>query len=201
MRMLKPRGIALKLTFASILLGLSTGAFSIARAAEPTADLAQGFAAPPDSAKPHTWWHWMNGNVTKEGITADLESMKRVGIGGAQIFNVLEGIPLGPVNYMTPEWLEMVHHAAAEADRLGMELCFHNCAGWSSSGGPWIKPEHGMQTIVTSETTGKGPSHFDAVLPQPHTKHGYYRDIAVLAFPTPAEKARDRQSQSQSAFE
>ena len=44
--------------------------------------LAQGFKDPPDSAKPRVWWHWMNGNITKEGIKLDLEWMKRVGIGG-----------------------------------------------------------------------------------------------------------------------
>ena len=150
--------------------------------------LEQGFLSPPASARPHTWWHWMNGNVTKEGITADLESMQRVGIGGAQIFNPLEGIPDGPVPYMSPQWLDMFRHAAAEADRLGLELCFHNCAGWSSSGGPWIKPAQAMQTVVISETQAKGPAKFDAVLPQPQTNHGYYRDIAVLAFPTPSGK-------------
>ena len=149
-------------------------------------DLEKGFVTPPDSAKPHTWWHWMNGNVTKEGITADLEAMARVGIGGAQIFNAGCGINPGPVNFMTPEWREMMKHAAKEADRVGVELCIHNCAGWSSSGGPWNTPEHAMQQIVTSETAVKGPVHFSAVLPQPPTKLDFYRDIEVLAFPTPA---------------
>ena len=166
----------------------------MALASEVGDRLEQGFLSPPDSAKPHTWWHWMNGNVTKEGITADLEAMQRVGIGGAQIFNALEGIPDGPVPYMSPQWLEMFRHAAAEADRLGLELCFHNCAGWSSSGGPWIKPEQAMQTVVTSETQAKGPAQFDAVLPQPRTNLDYYRDIAVLAFPTPSAKATIEQS-------
>src|SRR6185503_17676467 len=69
---------------------------STTRAAD---SLGDGFSNPPDSAKPHTWWHWMNGNVTKEGITADLEAMKRVGIGGAQIFVVDEGIPAGKVSF------------------------------------------------------------------------------------------------------
>jgi len=174
-------------TIVSCLAAISSSA---AFAAEPADDLARGFAAPPDSARPHTWWHWMNGNVTKEGITADLESMQRVGIGGAQIFNPLEGIPEGPVSYLSPQYLEMFRHAAAEADRLGLELCFHNCAGWSSSGGPWITPEHGMQTVVTSKTAAKGPSHFEAVLPQPPTNLHCYRNIAVLAFPTPAEKSQ-----------
>ena len=51
-------------------------------------DLAAGFQNPPASAKPHNWWHWMNGNISKEGITKDLEAMARVGIGGFQIFQV-----------------------------------------------------------------------------------------------------------------
>jgi len=149
------------------------------------ADLEKGFITPPDSAKPHTWWHWMNGNITKEGITADLEAMRRVGIGGAQIFSVGCGINPGPVNFMTPEWREMMKHAAKEADRVGVELCLHNCAGWSSSGGPWNTPENAMQQIVTSETSIKGPAHFSGALPQPPTKLDCYRDIEVLAFPTP----------------
>ena len=149
------------------------------------ADLEKGFTAPPDSAKPHTWWHWMNGNITKEGITADLEAMQRVGIGGAQIFSVGCGINPGPVNFLSPEWREMMKHAAKEADRVGIELCLHNCAGWSSSGGPWNTPSNAMQQIVTSETDIKGPVHFSAVLPQPPTKLDFYRDIEVLAFPTP----------------
>jgi len=148
--------------------------------------LAEGFESPPASAKPHTWWHWMNGNITKEGLTADLEAMARVGIGGAQIFNVGCGIPSGPVGFLTPEWREMMKHAAKEADRLGVELCLHNCAGWSSSGGPWNTPGNAMQQITISETKVSGPSHFSGVLPQPPAKLEYYKDIEVLAFPTTA---------------
>ncbi|TAN38242.1 MAG: hypothetical protein EPN23_02810 [Verrucomicrobia bacterium] len=149
-------------------------------------DLAAGFVNPPASAKPHTWWHWMDGNITKEGITADLDALARVGVGGAQIFNAAGGIPIGPVQYNSPEWRELVKHAASEAQRLGLELCIHNCAGWSSSGAPWNTPEHGMQIVVTSETRVKGPTKFDAKLPQPPTQFDCYRDIAVLAWPTPA---------------
>jgi hypothetical protein len=111
--------------------------------------LAEGFQSPPASAKPHTWWHWMNGNVTKEGLTADLEAMARVGIGGAQIFNVGSGIPAGPVKFLGPEWRELMQHAAKEADRLGVELCLHNCPGWSSSGGPWNTPENAMSQALS----------------------------------------------------
>lgn len=154
-------------------------------------DLEQGFRNPPDSAKPQTWWHWVNNNVTRMGITADLEAMKRAGLGGAQIFNVDCGIPNGPVTCTSPEWYALVQHAVKEANRLGIELGLQNCPGWSSSGGPWITPELAQQTVVTSEQTVQGPLRFTAVLPRPPTYANYYRDIAVLAFPTPrGESAR-----------
>jgi len=148
--------------------------------------LARGFAHPPDSAKPHTWWHWINGNITKEGITADLEAMNLAGIGGAQIFNVDNEIPAGPVKFMSAGWREMVKHAVREAARLGLEICVHNCAGWSSSGGPWVRPGNAMQVVVTGEVRVRGPARFDAVLARPRTVLDHYRDIAVLAFPAPA---------------
>jgi hypothetical protein len=124
----------------------------------------------------------MNGNITKEGITADLEAMKRVGLGGAEIFNVDCDIPAGPVKFNSPEWHELFTYAVKEANRLGLEICVHNGAGWSSSGGPWNTPEHGMQRVVTSERRLQGSSLFDGVLDQPPSKFGFYRDIAVLAF-------------------
>jgi len=163
---------------------------ALAELASAKDDLEGDFIQPPAAVQPHTWWHWMNGNVTKEGITADLEAMQRVGIHGAQIFNVSEDIPAGPAPFLSPPWLNLFRHAAAEAKRLDMELCFHNCAGWSSSGGPWVKPEHAMQTVVTSEMRVKGPAHVETVLAQPKANENYYRDIAVLAFPTPATDAR-----------
>jgi len=189
-----------RLFTAGLSLGFLVPAGLAGRASEPGAELARQFASPPESAKPQTWWHWMNGNITREGITADLEAMKHVGINGAEIFNVLEGIPDGPAPFMSPQWLELFRFAAAEADRLGMELCFHNCAGWSSSGGPWVKPEHAMQTVVTSEVTVSGGQEFHAGLPQPATREGYYRDIAVLAFPTPKGQARIGQLEPKALF-
>lgn len=156
-----------------------------------TADtLEAGFREPPGWAKPHTWWHWVNDNVSKEGITADLEAMRRVGIGGVQIFHVDVGVPSGGVTYLSARWREMMVHAVREANRLGLEVCLHNCAGWSSSGGPWVKPEHAMQRVVVSEVRVRGPARFAQRLPQPETRLGFYRDIAVLAFPTPRSEVR-----------
>jgi hypothetical protein len=166
--------------------GLLAGALILIQTPVFGADaLEAGFLSPPDSARPQTWWHWMNGNITREGITADLEAMKDIGLGGAQIFNVDEGIPAGPVKFNSPEWHELFKYTVAEADRLGLQLCIHNCAGWSSSGGPWNTPEHAMQRVVTSEVRVQGPARFNEVLPQPPVTRDFYRDIAVLAFKAP----------------
>ncbi len=148
-------------------------------------ELESGFQNPPDSAKPQTWWHWLNGNISKEGITADLEAMKRVGLGGAQSFNVGFG-PEGPVAFNGPEWLELVRFAASEARRLGLELGENLAPSWSGAGGPWNKVENSMKVVVTSEKRVEGPGRFEEALPQPPSNLGFYRDIAVLAFRTPA---------------
>lgn len=154
--------------------------------AAPPDALEAGFSQPPDSAKPHTWWHWMNGNITKEGLTADLEAMKQIGLGGATIVNVDCGIPAGQAPFMSPAWREDFKFAVQEADRLGFKLCVENCAGWSSSGGPWNTPSNAMQCLTSSETDTDGPKVFDAVLAKPASKLGFYRDVVVLAFPVPA---------------
>lgn len=147
-------------------------------------DLHARFRHPPASARPQTFWHWINGNITRDGITRDLEAMQRVGLGGVMIFHTGVDIPKGPVDYLSPTWLKLMQHAVNEADRLGLEVSMHNGPGWSSSGGPWITPELSMQQLVWTETTVRGPKQLETVLPQPYTKEGYYRDVAVLAFPS-----------------
>ena len=108
--------------------------------AQSSADpLEQGFKTPPDSAKPRTWWHWTAGNVTKEGITKDLEWMKRAGIGGFQLADVAAGagqVVEKKLAFGSPEWLDAVRHSAAEAERLGLEMTIFSSPGWSETGGP-----------------------------------------------------------------
>jgi hypothetical protein len=148
--------------------------------------LRAGFDSPPASARPWVFWFWMGGNVTKEGITADLEAMARIGIHGALIMNVQQGITAPkPAVFMSPEWRALFRHCVAEADRLGMEICMHNCDGWMGSGGPWITPEQAMQELTWTETQVHGPGKFSASLPQPKSLLDHYRDIAVLAVPAP----------------
>lgn len=146
-------------------------------------DLAQYFINPPDSARPWVFYMWMNGNITKEGITLDLEAMKRMGIGGAICFNSAVGIPRGPVDYAGPEWMDSTVHAIQEAERLGLQLAIHNSPGYSGCGGPWVTPELSMQQLVWTETlydTGKSSS---ITLPKPYAKHNYYQDAMVVAYP------------------
>ena len=150
------------------------------------ADLETSFVTPPDSAKPYTWWHWINGNVTNQGITLDLEAMKCIGLGGFQQFDVGKFAPVGPATYGSPLYWELKRHAIREADRLGLNFEMHNCPGWSSSGGPWITPELSMQVVTWSELQVEAGRLIDAALPQPTAKENYYRDIFVLAFPETA---------------
>ena len=148
------------------------------------------FKNPPASARPHTWWHWMNGNVTKEGITADLEAMAAVGIGGVQIFDAGLALPKGPVEFATDAWYDCLDHANREAKRLGLELCIANCSGWTSSAGPWITPELSMKFVTNTTVRVKGGEKFEGVLPLPNETNGFYEDIAVIAFPSPSAQAK-----------
>ncbi len=154
--------------------------------------LEQSFNFPSVSARSYVWWHWMNGNISKAGITADLESMKRVGIAGAIIFNIgkssITNIPNGNVDYMSPEWLDMVQFASMEAKRFGLELGLSNSAGWSGTGGKWVTPENSMKNLVWSETAVNRLTGQPVQLPQPPTKLDFYRDVVVIAFPSSESK-------------
>lgn len=182
----------------------------IARAAPAESELVNRFENPPDSAKPVTWWHWMNGNVSKEGITLDLEWMSRIGLGGAQVFETSQ-VPLpGEAVHRSPYWQECVRHAIREAARLGLTLGMHNCSGWNNSGGPWVDPKDSMKKLVFSRSIVTGPATSPAapapapaekVLPfsnlnamnRGQEKYGrdrtdyapFYEDVAVFAYPAP----------------
>ncbi|MBM3861268.1 MAG: hypothetical protein FJ395_16700 [Verrucomicrobia bacterium] len=149
-------------------------------------DLAKNFAAPPPSARPWVYWFPLDGNISSNGITADLEAMKRVGIGGVLYMETDQGAPKGPAKFAGPLWRDLFKHICSEANRLGLQVNMNNDAGWCGSGGPWITPELSMQVIVWSEMQVAGPVRFEGALPQPKATKDFYRDIAVFAFPTPA---------------
>ncbi len=174
---------------------------SFAQTATTTDDYKAGFLTPPASAHPRTWWHWTKGNISKEGITKDLEWMKRIGIAGMQVADVNSGggqnTP-AKLDFGTPQWLDALHFAANEAQRLDLEMAIFSSPGWSLTGGPWVKPEQSMKKLVWSELNIKGGKAFDGVLPHPPTNigairnmgapNGYYADFAVIAYPTPPDE-------------
>jgi hypothetical protein len=178
--------------------------------------LLQGFVSPTDSAKPRVWWHWMNGNVTEEGVRLDLEWMSRVGIGGVQNFDVgdaLFGTPLvveKPLEYLSPGWGQALHHSVTLAGELGLEFAIPSSAGWSESGGAWVKPREAMKKLVWSETAVQGGKAFEGRLTKPPQTTGlfqnvpsvewglhgigkveapvYYADVATIAYRAPASE-------------
>jgi hypothetical protein len=149
-------------------------------AAAPDADpLLAGFRDPPNAARPRVWWHWMNGNITEEGIKLDLQWMHRVGVGG---FTVFEGSIDTPqvvqkrLVYMSPEWKHAVRYATAIAKRLGLEMTLASSPGWSATGGPWVPPAQAMKKMVWTETRIEGGSTFSGILAQPSGASGTFQN-------------------------
>jgi alpha-L-rhamnosidase len=149
-------------------------------------ELRPNFVVPPDSARPRVWWHWMNGNVSKEGIKLDLEWMHRIGLGGLQTFDAAYDTPdvVDPrLVFMTPPWKDAFLASAQQANQLGLELAIAGAPGWSESGGPWVKPEQGMKKLVWAETRVNGGVPFSGVLPRPPAIVGPFQDAPVVRGP------------------
>lgn len=151
--------------------------------------LAQEFINPPASTRLRCYWYWMDGHISKEGITRDLEAMRRLGIGEPYIGIIgggQSGLPDGEVKALSPEFWDAIEHAIREADRLGLDIGIFNSPGWSQSGGPWVKPQQSMRYISATEIRLDGPQTFSGKLPEPK---GEFQDIKVLAFPAPTGDA------------
>lgn len=139
----------------------------------------QSFRNPPNEAKPRVWWHWMNGNITKEGIQKDLEWMEKSGIGGFQNFDANLFTPVvvpQKLVFMTPEWKEAFKFATDLAAQKGLEMAIAGSPGWSVTGGPWVQPEDAMKKYVWSELVVEGGKTFQGKLPQPSDQTGKYQD-------------------------
>ena len=199
-------------------LAQEQGPAPAATSAEPSAaPLEDQFRDPPGSARPRVWWHWMNGNISKDGIAKDMAWMKRVGIGGLQNFDANLQTPQvvdHRLVYMTPEWKDAFRFAAHEADRQGLELAIAASPGWSETGGPWVQPQDGLKKLVWSETSVAAGQRFSGKLAAPPSATGpyqalgaalsieemisghpappgpsYYGEVGVFAFPEAVEPA------------
>jgi hypothetical protein len=208
-------GMAQHACFRRVAIVVAIAGSCIVSAQTPGDALLKGFQDPPNSARPRVWWHWMNGNVTKDGIRKDMEWMKRVGIGGLQNFDAALNTPQIVQNrlaYMTPEWKDAFRYAATLADQTGLELTIAASPGWSETGGPWVPPKDGMKKLVWSETIVSGGSRFEGQLAAPPSVTGpfqsmpksggietlmgveakapptYYADAAVIAYRIPESR-------------
>jgi alpha-L-rhamnosidase len=144
--------------------------------------LESGFKNPPNGARPRVWWHWMNGNISQEGIKLDLEWMHRVGLGGFQNFDAALSTPQvvdHRLAYMTPEWKAAFKYATTLADQLGLEEAIAGSPGWSESGGPWVPASEGMKKYVWSETTVEGGKPFSGKLATPPSNTGAFQNLSV----------------------
>ena len=152
-----------------------------------TLDLDEGWENPPIQSRLRAYWWWLNGNVTRESITRDLEEMKAKGFGGALICDAggaeQDGnatVPHGPT-FFSPEWRELYKHTLREGDRLGLELSLNILSGWNL-GGPMISADDAAKKLVWSETEVQGPSHYTQLLPTPKKRDSYYRDLFAVGY-------------------
>jgi hypothetical protein len=148
-------------------------------------EVRTGFSVPPDSTKPYVYWYWVSDNISKEGITRDLEAMAKVGIGEAFIGNIgVETVAYGNVKVLSEEWWELTRFAITEGQRVGVDIGIFNSPGWSQSGGPWVKPGEAMRYMVSSEVLLTGGQRVTVKLPKAKDT---MQDVAVIAFPLPQE--------------
>lgn len=176
--------------------------------------LEDGFKSPPNAAKPRVWWHWLNGNITRDGIRKDLDWMQQSGLGGLQNFDINLAIPTvveKPAQYMSDEWKELYQYSVNYANELGLEFAIAASPGWSETGGPWVEPKDGMKKIVWKETLIEG--RFNGILEKPPSTTGpfqdlsppkelnptpktstsaHYEDIAILAYQVETPTAHDQ---------
>lgn len=164
-----------------------------------TSEAADGlkdeFKNPPETSYPGVYWYFMDGNLSREEMTKDLESMKEVGINNLIFLEVGIGVPRGPIDFMSEAWQELYVHAVREAERLGIRILLGAGPGWCGSGGPWVKPEESMKHLVFSETKVNGGKKVNFKLPIPKQrsttwhkmKDPYYEDVATYAIPNSAK--------------
>lgn len=184
------------------MLLLSCSASGPKKSGMPLSEIKKSFVHPPDSVRPGVYWYFMDGNLSREAMTADLEAMKEAGIGNVLFLEVNVGLPRGKVDFLSEEWQELFAHALKESKRLGITFTLGVGPGWSGSGGPWVKAGESMRHLVSSSVDVSGPSDQSVTLPRPAPRkpffgygtltpelrrqwEAYYEDVAVLAYPAP----------------
>lgn len=151
--------------------------------------IEKNFVHIPNSVQTSVYWYWISGNISKDGVIRDLESMKKVGINRAFIGNIgLSDVPYGKVKLFSAEWWDIMHAALKTATRLNIEIGIFNSPGWSQSGGPWVKPGQAMRYLASSQKVITGPQTINQKLAQPQKD---FQDVRVIAYPAPADYGTD----------
>lgn len=148
------------------------------------------FQKPGRSYAPMTWWHWVNGHITRDGLRKDLISLHQAGMRGVQVFNAHMYMPKGPIEYASQEWLDLMVYAVEVCDSLGLKFVTMNSAGWSGSGGPWIDRRRAMKKLVFAACQVGGGKKISIKLPKPVAVDNYLEDIATLAVPAEYEESQ-----------
>ena len=175
--------------FISFLLLSCSNSIKINRESE-LKELSQSFKSPSIKYRPETWFHLNGNNISKEGLTLDLEAIKEAGLQGIHLFNK-SGRPypnVKPIKILSSEWEDMIRHAADECKRLGLKFTMQNCPGWSMTGGPWVPAEEAQREIVETVYRVKGGSTFSEIIKLDSlykTPNYDYKDVQIVAFPTP----------------
>jgi hypothetical protein len=143
--------------------------------------IESGFVTPKDDNTLWCYWYWIGDDISKDGITKDLEAMKEAGIGGTLIGNINPEEKDGKVPMLSEAWWGHMVYAVNEAKRIGVDIGVFNCPGWSQSGGPWVKPNMAMRHMVYSETKVTGGKKINLQLVKPADE---FQDVYVLAFPS-----------------
>lgn len=161
--------------------------FSSIHGQQKSDSLKEGFVNPPSQVRPQIWWHWMNGNITKDGIRKDIEWFDRIGLGGFHVFDASFSTPQvveERLVYMEEPWQDAFKYAIDLADSLGLDVTIPSSPGFSSTGGPWVKPEEAMKKIVWREITVEGGRKIRTELPDPYTNTGKFQNYGMKKGPS-----------------
>ncbi len=145
-------------------------------------DVRARFAEPPPDCRLQAWYHWTTTAISDKCIVADLAAMGELGVGTAHVFMPGQQELPPHTKPLDPEWWKRWETTLREAKKNGMKIGFHNCPGWSSSGGRWIRPEDSMKVLVAAVTDAENCTR-KVKLAEPRASHDFYRDVAVYAFP------------------
>ena len=141
--------------------------------------IQEGFITPQDTNKVWCYYYWIADDISMEGVTKDMEAMKDFGIGAVLIGNINPDEVDGPVPLFSDTWWDIMVHVVNEGQRLGIDIGFFNCPGWSQSGGPWVTYDKAMRHLVYSESKAQGPGNLQLKLAKPAEE---FQDTYVLAF-------------------